>query len=76
MQIKWSDRKSMPKIVTTTSVHMDELDWESKNFRDNTCTNMWYELRDMINHSEWTLVMSTWEILKNDSEFAPKIFHR
>jgi hypothetical protein len=63
----------MPKIVTETAVYMG--DWES-NSRDNTCTNMWYELRDMINHSEWTWVKSSWEMLKKDSDFAPKIFLR
>jgi len=74
---KWTGcNKSMPKIVTTTSIYMDEWDWESNNSRHNTCTKMWYELRDMINHSEWTLVKSSWEMLKKDSDFAPKIFLR
>jgi hypothetical protein len=65
-------------VVTTTAVYLDDLEDDMSSRRYHSCSNN--KLHNLLNENvssrDASWVKSTWEILKKDGDFAPKVFLR
>lgn len=74
--MKRADRR-IPKLVTTTTVYLDEED-DLSSRRSHGCSNNTLHalLNEMVSSRDAAWVKSTWEIIKKDGDFAPKVYLR
>ena len=74
---KKSNRKG-PKVVTTTAFYMDEASGEESSSKSHSrecpVKAKAAMMTDVVQVGDLSLVKSTWEILKKDGDFAPKVF--
>ena len=65
-------------MVTTTAVYLDDSEDESNwNSRSRGCSGKIHaQMKEIVRAGDMSLIKSTWEILKKDGDFAPKVFLR
>lgn len=70
--------RKIPKLVTTTTVYLDDLEDDMSSRRSHSCSNnkLHALLNENVSSRDASMVKSTWEILKKDGDFAPKVFLR
>ena len=63
-------------MVTTTAVYMDDSEDES-NWNSRGCSGKIHaQMKEIVNAKDMSVIKSTWEILKKEGDFAPKVFIR
>lgn len=71
-----SGRKA-PRVVTTTTTYLDDLEDDVNESRSRGCSSKLHSLlNEMVSSRDASLIQSTWETLKKDGDFAPKVFLR
>ena len=70
--------RKIPKVVTTTTVYLDDLedDWSSSHSHGCSNNKLHALLNENVSSRDASWVKSTWDILKKDGDFAPKVFLR
>lgn len=62
--------------TTTSTWYFEDVDYQLKGYRERGCSGKWEKLKDMITAKDISWVKFSWEMLKNNGNFAPKIFLR
>ena len=63
-------------MVTTTTVYLDENEEDLSSGSDRCSSDFNDKIKEFVNEKDMPIIKSTWEILKKDGNFAPKIFLR
>ena len=63
-------------MVTTTTVYLDENEEDLSSGTDRCSSDFNDKIKEFVNEKDMPIIKSTWEILKKDGNFAPKIFLR